>query len=58
MINKKGESPKFKVRSWRWLNAYCGEWVESESMTEEQAWSYANFLRGLHEQIRVEEIKK
>lgn len=48
---------KFKVKSWRWLNCHFGEWVYSSPMTEKEAWRYAEFLRGSHEQITIEEVK-
>ena len=48
---------KSKVVSWVWRNYYFGDWVESNEMSEEQAWKYAEALRGSHENIRVEEVK-
>ena len=51
-INKQSET-KWRVKYWRWINEYAGEWYMTDPMTKENAEKVAESFRESREQVTV-----
>ena len=44
---------KWRVKYWRWINEYAGEWYRTGLMTKESAEKVAESFRQYYEQVDV-----
>ena len=44
---------KWRVKYWRWINEYAGEWYRTGLMTKESAEKVAEIFRQSYEQVEV-----
>lgn len=44
---------KYRVKYWRWVNEYYGEWYRTGLMTKEKAEKAAESFRQSHENVEV-----
>lgn len=49
------EQQKYRVKYWRWVNEYGGEWYRTGLMTKDSAEKVAESLRKSQEQVEVYE---